>query len=223
VLETHGPGKLPFVTVGNAFQALESTIKNPNKPQVPNLEGSSVSSPDKAKDILDWNKPAGTIRCGGRAWHPTLDRAINVREAASLQSYPQYYEFVGSLTDQYKQVGNAVPGRMAKAVAMAIAESLRFVYAEEDNEEEKPTNANGTTEEADTQIGVAETNEGGMEIENESGSEMYEETKSPVEEICEILSDEDEQAPDKSSGSSGEEKMDEQEKTSDKESEDSDD
>jgi hypothetical protein len=89
------------------------------------------------------DKPAGTIRCGGRAWHPVEQRAITVREAATLQSYPYHYEFVGTVTDQYKQVGNAVPGRMARAIGLAIQESLRFVYQEEyddvddDKEEEE--------------------------------------------------------------------------------------
>ena len=45
--------------------------------------------------------------------------------------HPHHYKFLGSVTDQYKQVGNAVPGKMAKAVARALSESLRFVYDEE--------------------------------------------------------------------------------------------
>lgn len=169
------------MTVGNAFQALESTLKNPDSPPVPNQKGASVSNPDK-EDILDWNKPAGTIRCGGRAFHPTLNRAINVREATTLQSYPHCYEFTGSLTDQYKLVGNAVPGKMAKAVALAVAESLRFVYDEENNEKE--LSANGKPEEVDAQNGVAETDQGDMEIENESGAGKNEEAvaeQSPAE------------------------------------------
>jgi DNA (cytosine-5)-methyltransferase 1 len=135
VIETHGPGLHPYMNVRNAFKALDKTLEkakdNPDLAPVPNLKGSNMSHPDKEEDILKLDKPAGTIRCGGRAWHPTKNRAIIVREAATLQSYPPYYEFLGSLTDQYKQVGNAVPGKTAKAIARAIAESLRFVYDEE--------------------------------------------------------------------------------------------
>jgi DNA (cytosine-5)-methyltransferase 1 len=147
VVETHGPGKHPFMTVGNAFKALEKKLEkvknNPDtmKP-IPNMDGSSLMKPDKEEDILHLHKPAGTIRCGGRAWHPTGERAITVREAATLQSYPYYYEFVGSLTDQYKQVGNAVPGRMARAVGMAVKESLRFIYDEEIEEEDEDNGNN---------------------------------------------------------------------------------
>jgi site-specific DNA-cytosine methylase len=140
VIETHGPGKHPYMTVGNALKALVKTLEkvknNPNTMKsIPNLDGSSATKPDKDADILHLDKPAGTIRCGGHAWHPTEDRAITVREAATLQSYPYTYEFIGSLTDSYKQVGNAVPGRMARAVGMAVKESLRFVYDEESEED----------------------------------------------------------------------------------------
>jgi C-5 cytosine-specific DNA methylase len=134
VIETHGPGKHPFVTVGNAFKALAHEISKPDS-VVPNMERSNMSNPDRAQDILQLHKVAGTIRCGGRAWHPTEKRCISVREAATLQSYPAMYEFLGSLTDQYKQVGNAVPGQMAKAVALAVANSLRYFYDEELAEE----------------------------------------------------------------------------------------
>ena len=99
----------------------------------------------------------------GRAWHPTENRAITVREAATLQSYPSQYEFLVSLTDQYKQVGNAVPGKMAKAVALAIAESLRFVYAEESVSEE----ADGKVEDMD---GDEDTSAGG--VKGDDGSDV---------------------------------------------------
>ena len=148
VIETHGPNKHPYMTVGNAFKALDKVLEkiknNPDLTPIPNLLGSNMSKPDKEEDILKLDKVSGTIRCGGRAWHPTKDRAITVREAATLQSYPYHYEFMGSITDQYKQVGNAVPGKMAKAVATAIAESLRFVY----DDEEESVDAANTNEEA---------------------------------------------------------------------------
>lgn len=140
VLETHGPGKHPFVTVGNAFKSLEKALarmkSSDDVPIIPNLQGSNMTKPDKDEDILKANKPAITIRCGGRAWHPWANRAITVREAAILQGYPNHYKFLGSLTDQYKQVGNSVPGGMARAIGLAVKESLRFVYDEELEEEE---------------------------------------------------------------------------------------
>lgn len=57
--------------------------------------------------------------------HPEQDRAITVREAARLQSFPDTFEFQGSRTDQYVQVGNAVPPLLGRAVAKALIEAER--------------------------------------------------------------------------------------------------
>jgi DNA (cytosine-5)-methyltransferase 1 len=76
---------------------------------------------------LHLNMPSDTItgNCGcvsapGRFIHPTQNRALSVREAARLQSFPDSYRFVGNMQKKYKQVGNAVPPLMAFAVADAI-------------------------------------------------------------------------------------------------------
>ncbi|MCH7558127.1 MAG: DNA cytosine methyltransferase [Planctomycetes bacterium] len=52
--------------------------------------------------------------------HPTQDRGLSVREAARLQSFPDWYEFKGSLGFQQQQVGNAVPPLSAKKVFKTI-------------------------------------------------------------------------------------------------------
>lgn len=56
----------------------------------------------------------------GRFTHPYLDRAITVREAARIQSFPDSFVFTGTKSAQMKQVGNAVPPLLAKAIAETI-------------------------------------------------------------------------------------------------------
>ncbi len=48
--------------------------------------------------------------------HPQQDRLISMREAARLQSFPDHYRFLGSYSSRYKQIGNAVPPLLARAV-----------------------------------------------------------------------------------------------------------
>ncbi len=60
----------------------------------------------------------------GKFTHPFLDRAITVREAARIQSFPDSFRFVGNKGSQMKQVGNAVPPLLAGAIAEVILNDL---------------------------------------------------------------------------------------------------
>lgn len=94
---------------------------------------------------LDPDLPAPTItRSGYRDFiHPSQDRMLTVRELASLQSFPEDWEFIGVRLDSYSskrkttmtqfgQVGNAVPPLLAKAVAEQVV-SCFFPNGEKDN------------------------------------------------------------------------------------------
>lgn len=52
--------------------------------------------------------------------HPTKDRPLSVKEYARIQQFPEDWTIVGNVTNQYKQIGNAVPIGLAKAVGDAI-------------------------------------------------------------------------------------------------------
>jgi DNA (cytosine-5)-methyltransferase 1 len=71
---------------------------------------------------IDPDGLSGTIltKCDphwGSFFHWSQDRALTVREAARIQSFPDTYRFYGSRVSQYEQVGNAVPPLLAKALA----------------------------------------------------------------------------------------------------------
>ena len=56
----------------------------------------------------------------GKFTHPFLNRALTVREAARIQSFPDTFHFIGTKSSQMKQVGNAVPPLLAKEIAKCI-------------------------------------------------------------------------------------------------------
>ncbi|MCK9749752.1 DNA cytosine methyltransferase [Pseudomonas syringae pv. syringae] len=73
---------------------------------------------------MSWDKPSSalTTRCislsNGRFGHPEQNRAISVREAACIQTFPRDFVFHGNLNSMARQVGNAVPVRMAEVFGM---------------------------------------------------------------------------------------------------------
>ncbi|MED3648792.1 DNA cytosine methyltransferase [Halalkalibacterium halodurans] len=60
----------------------------------------------------------------GKFTHPFLHRAITVREAARIQSFPDTFHFIGTKGSQMKQVGNAVPPLLAKAIATVVMNDI---------------------------------------------------------------------------------------------------
>ncbi|MGX1641356.1 DNA cytosine methyltransferase [Sphingobacterium sp. NPDC055431] len=88
---------------------------------------------DSFKDTfgrLWWNKPAPTITTkffsisNGRFVHPEEDRALSIREGATLQSFPLTYKFKGtSVANIARMIGNAVPPKYATAIGKAIIQS----------------------------------------------------------------------------------------------------
>lgn len=84
---------------------------------------------------LNYDEPSGTVvNVRKSMWiHPELDRAISIREAARLQTFPDSFVFCGSKDKQYQQVGNAVPPIMAKSIAKKLAKLLMKRKKAEEN------------------------------------------------------------------------------------------
>ena len=80
---------------------------------------------------LHWERPSVTIRTEffkpekGRYLHPEEDRAITHYEAAVLQGFPDTHRFVGSKTSIARQIGNAVPIPLGRAIAQQIERGVR--------------------------------------------------------------------------------------------------
>ena len=94
------------------------------------------------KDVygrMFWDTPSPTITGGcamiskGRFGHPEQNRAISLREAARLQTFPDTFKFNGNLGEIAGQIGNAVPSLLAQAIASSLHQSLKAYYASLEN------------------------------------------------------------------------------------------
>ena len=74
---------------------------------------------------MDSSQPSLTIDTGHRNYfHYKENRIPTVRESARIQSFSDDFEFLGSKTSQYKQVGNAVPPKLAFILAAELKKFL---------------------------------------------------------------------------------------------------
>jgi len=78
---------------------------------------------------LSWEEPSLTLTCAPaqkqtERCHPDKTRPLTVREYARIQTFPDDWEFMGSMSSQYKQIGNAVPINLGYAVARSLIRLL---------------------------------------------------------------------------------------------------
>ncbi len=96
-----------------------------NDPKIPRENG-KIRIPQRGQDVQRLNpaKIAPTMSFNGGTnvhWHPWLDRAISVREAATIQTFPYDFEFLGkNMEEKYHQIANAVPPMFAEVLARSL-------------------------------------------------------------------------------------------------------
>jgi DNA (cytosine-5)-methyltransferase 1 len=125
--------RFPWLTVRDAISDLPDPEKypwndvpnhhfNPGARSYPGHTGSPLDEPAKTLKAGDHGVP------GGENMLSRLDGSIRyftVREAARLQTFPDDYKFRGPWTEAMRQLGNAVPVRLAEAVARSVAQTLK--------------------------------------------------------------------------------------------------
>jgi DNA (cytosine-5)-methyltransferase 1 len=117
--------RLPFIPPGGSWRDI------PHELLPEGMKRAKRSDHTKRYGRMKWDGLSCTVltKCDihwGAYIHPEQDRAISVREAARLQSFPDSFEFSGSRTDQYVQIGNAVPPLLGKA----IGDHLRYLIGQ---------------------------------------------------------------------------------------------
>ena len=91
---------------------------------------------------LAWDEPCLTLTCAPaqkqtERCHPEETRPLTVREYARIQTFPDDWQFEGSLGAQYKQIGNAVPVNLAHAVARSLVRLLNDIEVQTRANEKK--------------------------------------------------------------------------------------
>ena len=81
---------------------------------------------------ISWDEPCLTLTCSPaqkqtERCHPDFTRPFEVREYARIQTFPDDWIFEGSMTQQYKQIGNAVPVNLAKEIGKSIIQLLNDI------------------------------------------------------------------------------------------------
>ena len=75
--------------------------------------------------ITNWDRPSDTITATSPEIHVNKERRLSASECAMLQTFPMDYQFVGSLNVVYRQIGNAVPVKLAEQIAKGIYDKLK--------------------------------------------------------------------------------------------------
>jgi DNA (cytosine-5)-methyltransferase 1 len=83
---------------------------------------------------IGWDEPCLTLTCSPaqkqtERCHPEETRPFTVREYARIQTFPDEWEFCGSMSQQYKQIGNAVPVNLGREIGYSVVDFLNQYYS----------------------------------------------------------------------------------------------
>ncbi len=82
---------------------------------------------------MSWEEPSLTLTCSPaqkqtERCHPDETRPFTIREYARIQTFPDDWEFTGSISNQYKQIGNAVPVNLGREIGYSLIKFLNETY-----------------------------------------------------------------------------------------------
>lgn len=120
-------GKLPWVSIGKALEMIPEPSEDHQLTNHDYTKYKLLFNGYIGNRTIDPNMPSPTITARGDEkggvvilHHPNNHRRMSVRETATVQSFPLGFTFYGSRTSGYRQVANAVPPLLAKAVAQSV-------------------------------------------------------------------------------------------------------
>jgi len=95
---------------------------------------------------IGWDEPSLTLTCSPaqkqtERCHPDETRPFTVREYARIQTFPDNWKFAGSISQQYKQIGNAVPCNLGKEIGYSIVAFLNDYFEKVNNLESLTSSA----------------------------------------------------------------------------------
>ena len=108
--------RMEKIGINENFTVLDEEIKTVHSGSYGRLDPDSIAPTITTR----FDTPSG-----GRFIHPFENRTITPREAARIQSFPDTFRFIGNKGSQMKQVGNAVPPKLAAAIASVIMKDIK--------------------------------------------------------------------------------------------------
>ncbi len=108
-----------------------------------------------------WNQPSLTLTCAPaqkqtERCHPDESRPFTVREYARIQTFPDEWQFEGSMNEQYKQIGNAVPVNFAEELGYSLVHALNTMKKKSSNNVKDKARANDNYFKEDSELKALE-------------------------------------------------------------------